>query len=869
MSSDPLADILAWSLNQPEWQRDALRRLFAAGSLSAKDLDDLLELCKAKHGLGEPRTPDPLTKNHLAVKEGDTAPVSLVKLTHHHGVNALAPEQAVTLGPQLTIVYGQNAAGKSGYARVLKRACRSRFAEDILGNVLATGAPLKAHATIEFRVGTTEHQAEWHPDAAPAAALAAVSVFDAQCAPVYIRDKTDVAFRPFSLDVLDKLSGACGELRKRLEAERNELNRAPVALPTVGTGTRVAAVLGGLTSLTKLEDIQILATFSEDDEQRLKTLRAQRRDLEAGDPTKRAQELELKASRVERLAKHLEKIVSLFGNGTLEQMTESRAQLTAARATLAHLRETVLTADLLPGTGQESWRKMWDAAANYSPHAYPGVEFPVLSDGARCLLCQQPLDSDAATRLRHFQDLVSSTAQRDVRAAEQAYEKHVSAVRDITIEGTDVTLALEEVAVDDTDASTAARRLLAAAVQVKQAILTATASEASLLVHGLQSGPEERLQAAARQLRDRATQLRKETPAMDPKDVAALAELEARATLKERLDNVLQEIERKKRIAAYGQCIDDTNTATITRKSTELTTALITKRLQDQFQRELTRLEFTHLSVEIKSAGGTRGAQYHHLVFTNAPGVVVAQVLSEGESRALSLAAFLTELSTAASPSAIIFDDPVSSLDHIWRERIARRLVEEAKSRQVIVFTHDLVFLRLLMKECENSTIKAQHQYVRRDGSGAGMCSPELPWVAMPLRDRIGRLRVLWQAADKISRTTGADAYEKEAREIYGMLREAWEQAVEEVLLNDVIERYRHSIETKKLRQLHDITQEDCTAVEAGMTECSRWIRGHDHPAANGAPFPKPADLKQRIDDLDSWSQAVRKRREGKKKSGA
>jgi hypothetical protein len=37
-------------------------------------------------------------------------------------------------------------------------------------------------------------------------------------------------------------------------------------------------------------------------------------------------------------------------------------------------------------------------------------------------------------------------------------------------------------------------------------------------------------------------------------------------------------------------------------------------------------------------------------------------------------------------------------------------------------------------------------------------------------------------------------AYEREGREIYGLLREAWEQAVSEVLLNDVVERYRPSI---------------------------------------------------------------------------
>lgn len=240
--------------------------------------------------------------------------------------------------------------------------------------------------------------------------------------------------------------------------------------------------------------------------------------------------------------------------------------------------------------------------------------------------------------------------------------------------------------------------------------------------------------------------------------------------------------------------------------------------------------------------------------------MTVTDVLSEGESRALSLAAFLTELSTASTGSAIIFDDPVSSLDHVWRERIARRLVAEAKGRQVIVFTHDLLFLRFLLDECSRQIVSCQNQYVRRDGE-AGLCSPELPWIAMNVKDRIGRLRFLWQGAEKLKRTSSPEAYEAEARNIYGLLREAWEQAVGEVLLYDVIERYRHSIETQRMRYLHDITKTDCDAVEEGMGECSRWMRGHDHPPADGTPFPTPAELQKRINDLDDWVKAIRKRR--------
>ena len=238
----------------------------------------------------------------------------------------------------------------------------------------------------------------------------------------------------------------------------------------------------------------------------------------------------------------------------------------------------------------------------------------------------------------------------------------------------------------------------------------------------------------------------------------------------------------------------------------------------------------------------------------------LATFCSEGESRTLSLAAFLTELTTASSPSAIIFDDPVSSLDHIWRERISRRLVSEAGKRQVVVFTHDLLFLRLLLAEADRQGIACQNQYVRRDGH-AGICSPDLPWIAAPVKDRIGKLRVRWQAAEKLHRTSGAEAYESATREMYGLIREAWEKAVSEVLLNDVVERYRPSIETQKLRHLHDITAADTEFVENAMTECSRWIRGHDHPAADGTPVPGPGELKQRIDDLEGWVKSVRQRR--------
>jgi hypothetical protein len=133
----------------------------------------------------------------------------------------------------------------------------------------------------------------------------------------------------------------------------------------------------------------------------------------------------------------------------------------------------------------------------------------------------------------------------------------------------------------------------------------------------------------------------------------------------------------------------------------------------------------------------------------------------------------------------------------------------------------------------------------------------------MPIKKKIGHLRSSWQATDKLSREGYQDAYEKEAKYLYGLLREAWERALEEVLLGGLVERFRPSIQTQHVAQIADITAEDCKTVETAMTKCSKWLTGHDQAPAARAPVPGSAELKADIDALDNWITAIRKRRKG------
>jgi AAA domain, putative AbiEii toxin, Type IV TA system len=235
--------------------------------------------------------------------------------------------------------------------------------------------------------------------------------------------------------------------------------------------------------------------------------------------------------------------------------------------------------------------------------------------------------------------------------------------------------------------------------------------------------------------------------------------------------------------------------------------------------------------------------------------------VSEGEQRCLSIAAFFAELSTADDRSGIVFDDPVSSLDYRWREAVARRLVQEASSRQVIVFTHDVVFLLLLKQFAEELQIPQLDQHVRYLSKGAGVCANELPWVALPVRKKIGYLNNEWQSVDKLFRDGHQAAYEKEAKYLYGLLREAWERGLEEVLPGGIVERFRPSVQTQHIGMIADITDEDCRTLDAAMSKCSKWLPGHDQAAAARAPVPDPSELKADIQELENWVSSIRKRR--------
>ena len=860
-----LEEILEWSHDRPGWQRDALRRLVLNGDLSHDDIRALTDICKSAHGLAEQHDIAPLAKEHVPDKTAGAEPVSLVSIFHHRGVNALAEDQTLKFAPNLTVVYGDNAAGKTGYICILKSACRARGQESILGNVISGTTPFSPVVSIKYKVGTELEPREWSGSGEDEF-ISHVSAFDTQCAAVYLTEKTDVAFRPFGLDLFDKLVKVCKAVRTKLESEQRALSSNALAAiqMQLHEGTAAAKFLSNISSLTKPEAVQALAHLSREEEARIILLEKSLLDLQANDPDKLIRQLTLSAGRVQALARHLKEVEAALSAGAVAAVFDARTEGRRKSEEARRLREATFSAGMLAGTGSESWAALWEAAGRFSQeHAYPGQAFPVIEDGAHCVLCQQSLDHAASDRLRQFEAFVVSTTERELRQIREKLARLLKTFTDLktTTEAIDETL--KEIRIEHEAVADAIVGALSTAENRRKAVVLALIEDKDLAADcpNIKSVALE-TDAIAEQIEERIKTLRSSATDETCKSMTAEAqELRARKFLATHEQMILDDIERRKKYAAYSLCIDETKTQAITQKSTAVTKTAVSQRLKQRFKDELANLAFHQVEVELKEAGGADGVLYHKLILTRAPGVELPRVVSEGEQRCLSIAAFFAELSTADDPSGIVFDDPVSSLDYKWREGVARRLVQEAKTRQVIVFTHDVVFLLLLKQFAEELGVGQFDQHVRYLSKGAGVCAEELPWVALPVKKKIGYLNKEWQAANRLFREGHQPAYEKDAQYLYGLLREAWERALEEVLLGGIVERFRPGIQTQHIGTIADISAEDCRILDAAMTKCSKLLPGHDQAAAARAPVPEPTELKADIEALEGWIAAIRKRR--------
>lgn len=219
---NPVEKIKNWIQDQPVWWLHAVRLAVRHGEVNADHLSEIYSVARVLHKL---EAPNPEFSNMTAPIDfsghtSEKAKVELRKLAGVMGVGALANDQTLSFTDgDLIIVYGDNGAGKSSYANILKDACLTRGeAPNIIGNVFQSSNE-SPQAQVEVSVAGVNETFSWSPQSKPVDELKAIRVFDTSSASHYVNKEDALGFKPDGLNLLTELNKAIAYVKANVEED--------------------------------------------------------------------------------------------------------------------------------------------------------------------------------------------------------------------------------------------------------------------------------------------------------------------------------------------------------------------------------------------------------------------------------------------------------------------------------------------------------------------------------------------------------------------------------------------------------------------------------------------------------------------------
>jgi hypothetical protein len=434
--------LLVWSEDRPDWQRDALRRIAVSGQITQADRDAIHVRLKHAHGItveGD-LTCTPLGTDHLPPDTDAIDPTLLCGIGPVLNVDRLAPDQQLRFGMNgITLVFGDNGTGKSGYARIAKKMCRARVVDELRGNVFSE--QFSPPAAVHFRFclpGDEEPQdADWSDGDAHPEALARIMVLDEASARIYVDGRNEITYLPREIEVAAQYGQFCTSLSSDLEREADGIAqrcRAPVGAG-YSDATQAGRLVATLTLDTALADfpdeaaLRAVAQWNEERDAELAAVTAALADNPAAQAAMRRRII----ATLNPLADEIDMAAAALSDETMEAIRLRISEAVTADAVAAQAAEVQFAQEPVRGTGQGTWERMYSFARQFAAEAGIRPENAPFEAGDPCPVCQRGLTDAEVQRLHRFDQFVRGAAAEAAATTQTALDEAVTALSDLQI----------------------------------------------------------------------------------------------------------------------------------------------------------------------------------------------------------------------------------------------------------------------------------------------------------------------------------------------------------------------------------------------------------------------------------------------------
>jgi len=827
-------EIHDWIGELDYWEQGLASKILSKQPITDGDVKLAYKYFLEDNELAEKKTVQPNIK--IAPSSSNTTNADdfvLSEIKGIKGVNALKDEQSIPISKNLSILYGDNGVGKSGYIRILNNAFLSRGDKSLVKNIYSTIKPKETSCLFTFKGASDEYELKF-PDDSKSYEFSCYSVFDSSSITAHLTTENSIQFLPSGLEFFDAFSNVITKVQELLESDIRFNSPSNDFVDFFDNDTTVKKLIENLSGSSDIKAIQDKSKVTTEELAKLASLEKGLIDLKKVDVTKKVKSLRKIQEQLGELKEEFEILNEYFTDveiGKFKKLIRDflhNKQLSASEGLAQFKTENI------GSIGSDEWKDLLIAAKSFAEIQYEDEDlYPDNKDF--CLLCHQPLSKEAKQLIEAYWKFLTSNAEKKLQEIVDEISEQQTELAEL-----DTKVLLDDSVLADWLSENSETNLKIWNAQIKSVEVLRKHIIASL------KSKKWNDEIAGKQISLKAFSTIEKSI---QEKILTLNETEINRKIK-LTEKEIQEFKDRKKLATLLPKITEYinkrkwsekantkkfNTRKITQQQKDLFSKFVTDEYVRIFNEECEKLD-AKFGINI-SQRASKGNTLKQLVLA---GWTPSQILSEGEQRAISLADFLAEAQMGTKNKGIIFDDPVNSLDHIRRQTIAERLVAESKIRQVIVFTHDITFLLALQTLSEEETVDCIVTTIRKIGNTPGVISNSLPWIAANVKERVKKLNEFIPNLKKLEAGTDPDLYSEEAKKWCGMLRETWERSIEELLFNDAIQRFSPGIQTKRIGKMK-YTPDLYKEIEKGMSDCSNWV--HDQARAINNPIPKVVKL--------------------------
>ena len=772
--------------------------------------------------------------------------VELVKISDICGVNRLAFKQSLEFSKNMTVVYGENGAGKTGYGRILKNFgycydAETKIHPDVNGDCIC-----KQSALIDYKAGGTDQVFTWN-GTNECIDLAGISFFNNNCVHLSLDGERTLLISPIGFHLFTVIIKELDDLSKLHKARIASIDTSISWEDSLHDETDVHKIVSSLSNKTKDKDIDNLALFTDEQEADLKIKKDEIKKVNKELLSKEITDLNQHITELDRVIKVIEG----------QQTKVSEESLNGYLANLNRLddlkgKEQVGLKDVVEEKGVQlydspEFMAFIKAADQYitkiGKEDYPSGEDEV------CVYCQQKLsDKSSLELLQSYRKLLNDTTQQDIAKVTKNIKDFADKIDllsddnkfNIAVYGlNDNSAAIQPVFLKTYNSAIEGLKKIVSCHVAKDVADYEFVVPFEETISNLKTKKEE-IETSLESKKETLSKLNE----VETKLQKAINELEDMKKLSENKTDVKTALVNFKIKAVLESNTKLFSSRKISDKTTVARNELIAGEFQKTFEAELKFFRRSNAPVRL-SFKTDKGQS--KIVQSISDSYKLNEILSEGEQKAIALAEFLTELQFDKGKSPAVFDDPVTSLDHKIIDEVARRLLKLSKDRQVVIFTHSILLLnsiRQLSASSLYSGVTLNMYEAQRDEKNTGY----LERICAPKEETFNKFKADINTIFNLPAEERDSKRDHLAAEGYGLLRSAIEVLVESHILCNTVKRYQKNVAVTNFEKIKtdkiDAHRENLSII---FSRCCGFIDGHTSPDE----IPDKPDLESLKTDFD------------------